>query len=36
MSEYEGVVDVEAAMIDALVRVAREIAQKVQRLAPLP
>jgi hypothetical protein len=36
LSVYEGVVDVEESMLDALVRVAREIAEKVQRLAPLP
>jgi hypothetical protein len=35
-SEYEGVIDVEPSMLEALVRVVEEVAKRVQALAPLP
>lgn len=36
VSEYEGELDVDAALVDALIRVATEVETRVLRLGPLP
>lgn len=36
LAEYEGDVDVDSALVDAVLRVARVVAERVQALDPLP